>query len=75
MAITKITIPLDAEAAEIYAQYPSEVQKKVRLLVSLWLRDFVFSERPLQAVMDEISKNAQSRGLTPEILESLLHAD
>ena len=75
MAIAKITIPLDTDTAQIYTQAPSDVQKKLRLLLSLWLREFAVSPRPLQTVLDEISKKAQSRGLTPEILESLLHAD
>jgi hypothetical protein len=73
MAIAKITIPLDTDAAQIYTQAPSDVQKKLQLLLSLWLREFAVCPRPLQSVMDEISKKAQSRGLTSEILESLLH--
>jgi hypothetical protein len=75
MAIAKITILLDPDTAQIYTQAPSDVQKKLRLLLSLWLREFAVSPRPLQTVMDEISRKAQSRGLTPEILESLLHAN
>ena len=48
---------------------------KLRLLLSLWLREFAVSPRPLKVIMDEISEKARSRGLTPEILESLLNAN
>lgn len=75
MIIATITIPLDASTARIYTNAPPEDQKKLRLLLSLWLREFAVSLTPLKEVMDEISDKAQARGLTPEILESLLHAD
>ncbi len=74
MAVSKITIPLDTDTARIYAQAPSDVQAKLRLLLSLWLREYAVRPRPLQAIMDEISKKAQAHGMTSEILESLLHA-
>ena len=75
MTVSSIKIPLDPETARIYADASPEDQKKLRLLVSLWLREFAVSPTPLKAVMDEISRKAQARGLTPEILESLLHGD
>ena len=75
MTVSSIKIPLDAETARIYAEASPEDQKKLRLLLSLWLREFAVSPTPLKAVMDEISRKAQARGLTPEILESLLHGD
>jgi hypothetical protein len=70
---TEITIPLDADTARLYNQTPADLQRKFQLLLSLWLRDLIVSPRPLQVVMDEISQKAQERGLTPEILESLLN--
>lgn len=75
MSVTMISIPLDSETARAYAQASAEDQKKLRLLLSLWLREFVISTRPLKAIMDELSDKAQARGLTPEILESLLRAN
>jgi len=75
MTVSSIKIPLDPETARIYADASPEDQKKLRLLLSLWLREFAVSPTPLKAVMDEISRKAQARGLTPEILESLLHGD
>ena len=39
MAIANILIPLDAETAKIYAGASESEQKKMRLLLSLWLRE------------------------------------
>ena len=75
MTIANITIPLDTQTARIYTSAPAEDKKKLRLLLSLWLREFVVSPRPLKAIMDEMSEKAQARGLTPEILETLLNGD
>ena len=74
MTIANITIPLDAQTARIYTRASSEDKRKLRILLSLWLREFAISPRPLKVVMDEISEKAKARGLTPEILESLLNA-
>lgn len=73
--VTTITIPLDADTARLYSQTPVDLRKKFQLLVNLWLRDLIVSPRSLQVVMDEISQKAQERGLTPEMLESLLNAE
>lgn len=72
---TVITIPLDADTARLYSQIPADLQRKFQLLLNLWLRDLIVLPRPLQVVIDEISQKAQERGLTPEILESLLNVE
>lgn len=42
-------------------------------LVSLWLKEIASADtRPLKEVMNEIGREAQRRGMTPEILDSLL---
>jgi len=71
MTITTVAIPLDTETARIYSDASAEDKKKLRLLMSLWLREFAVSPTPLKAVMYEISEKPKERGLTPEILESL----
>jgi len=75
MTTTAITVQLDNDAAQIYTMASAEVRKKLQCLISLWLREFAVSPRPLTELMDEISEKAQARGLTPEILQSLLHED
>jgi hypothetical protein len=46
----------------------------VELLLGLRLRELTQPfARPLREIMDEIGAEAEAKGLTPEILESLLH--
>ncbi|HFE67149.1 MAG TPA: hypothetical protein ENJ93_07795 [Chloroflexi bacterium] len=68
-----INIQLDEDAAQIYNRASEEKREKIRLLFSLWLREF--EDTTLRSVMDQISDNAEQRDLTPEILESLLNDD
>jgi hypothetical protein len=73
MATTTIAIQVEPEAAKAFAAASPEEQRKMQLLLSLRLQDLTTPQgKPLQAVMDEIGARAAARGLTPEILESLL---
>ena len=73
MATATITIQVDAEAAKAFAEASPEEQRKLQLLLSLRLQDLTASRgKSLTAVMDELGARAEARGLTPEILESLL---
>lgn len=73
METTPITIEVDAEAAKVYAAATPEEQWKMQVLLSLRLRDLTIKpRRSLREVMDDIGREAQANGLTPEILETLL---
>ena len=68
----EITLNVDSEVARAYNSASPEEKRKLDLLVNLSLREATSSERSLQEVMLEISEKARSRGLTPEILQSIL---
>ena len=73
METVPITIEVDADAAKVYAAATPEEQWKMQLLLSPRLQDITTGPaRPLREVIDEISQRAAERGLTPEILESIL---
>ena len=73
MAVENITIPVDPQAARAYNSAPPEERQKIQALLALWLRDLVTAEpATLKQIMDEVSRNARARGLTPDLLESLL---
>jgi hypothetical protein len=74
METQAITIHVSPEAARVYNTATAEQQRKLEVLLSLKLAEVARAARPLEEVMDEISRKAQARGLTPEILESLLNA-
>ncbi|HEV2615732.1 MAG TPA: hypothetical protein VGU63_03875 [Candidatus Acidoferrales bacterium] len=68
-----ITIPLDPETARAYNSAAPEEKRKIQALLSLWLRELAAGEYPsLQQVLDDVGRKAKSRGLTPEVLDSIL---
>ena len=68
----RITVSVDADVARAYRSVSDRDRRKLDLLVNLRLRDATRSSRSLREVMEEISRNAQQRGVTRDILESLL---
>lgn len=73
MGNTTITIPIDPETARAYNSASPEEKRKMQALLSLWLRELAVSESPsLQQVLDDVGKKARARGLTADILESIL---
>lgn len=73
MANPTITIPLDPQTARAYDSATPEEKKKIQALLSLWLHKLAAGEYPsLQQVLDDVARKAKARGLTPEMLESLL---
>ena len=68
----QITVSVDSEVAEIYRSASDDVRRKLEVLVNLRLRDAALSQRPLRDVIREVSRNARRRGLTPEVLQSIL---
>lgn len=72
MTTEKITVSVDPKVARAYRGASDSERRKLDLLVNLRLREITGSRKPIQEVMAEISRNAQRRGLTPEILQSIL---
>ena len=73
MASESITIALDPEAARAYDAAPPEDKKKMQALLSLWLKDLVTAEpAALKQIMDDLGRKARARGLTSEVLATLL---
>jgi hypothetical protein len=68
-----ITIPVDVETARAYKAAAPEERRKMQALLSLRLRELALSEYPsLQQILDDVGRKAQAKGLTPEILDSIL---
>ena len=69
-----VTIQVDPQTARVYSKATEEERQKMQLLLRLRLQELTTRPaRRLEEVMDEISQKAEARGLTPTILESLLH--
>ena len=73
MANPTITIPVDPQTAQVYNSAAPEERRRIQALLSLWLRELATGNSPsLQQVLDEVGRKAKARGLTPEMLDSLL---
>ncbi len=68
----QITVSVDPDVADAYRLASDSDRRKLDLLVNMRLRDVTSSNVSLNDIMLEISHNAQQRGLTPEILKSIL---
>jgi hypothetical protein len=67
----KITIQVDPEIAKAYREAEPEKQQKIQIFLNIMLQKAV-SQKPLLDIMEEASQQAIAKGMTPEILESIL---
>jgi hypothetical protein len=75
METKTISIRVSPEAARAYETATDEQKRKLDALLSLKLSEATRGTRPLEEIMSEISRKAQGRGLTPEILQSILNEE
>ena len=68
----QITVAVDPDVADAYRSASHEERRKLDLLIDLRLREAMEPGRSLHTILLEISRDAQRRGLTPEILQSIL---
>ena len=74
MPTSTIAFEVDTDTARAFSAASPEDRRKLQLLLGLRLRELTARPaRPLKEVMDDIGRHAEACGLTPEILESLLH--
>jgi hypothetical protein len=67
-----ITIQVTPEIAQAFRSATEAERKKMELLLNLRLLEVTRTRKPLEQVMREISRSAQERGLTEDILDQLL---
>ena len=73
MSIDAITIHVDSEVAHAYLTASPEERRKMDFLAGFQLAEYLRSPEPLENVIDDMSREAQARGLTPDVLDSILH--
>ncbi len=73
MKTDAITIHVDHEVAKAYLAASEDDRRKMDLLAGFQLTEFLHSPESLEKVIDDVSREAKERGLTPEILDSILH--
>lgn len=72
MATRTISIRVTDEAAQTYESASDEERRKLDALLTIQLARARQPGRCLEEVMSEMSRMAQKRGLTPEILSEIL---
>ena len=71
MSTEVINVEVDSEAARVFNSASAEEREKLQVLLGIWLKEFARADlSSLKETMDEISRKAQSRGLTPEVMET-----
>ena len=73
--VDQITVSVDSDVANRYRSASDHDRRKLDLLVNLRLRDATESGKSLRESILEISRRSQRRGLTPEILQSILEKE
>ncbi|WP_242052281.1 hypothetical protein [Phormidium sp. FACHB-1136] len=73
METKTIQIRVSAEVAEQFEAASEEDRRKMEALLSLYLDDLTQEKPSLEEIMESMSDYAQSKELTPEILESILN--
>lgn len=73
MAIPTITIPVDDTVADAFHAASVERQRQLQILLGLRLRELTIRpQRSLDEILDHVGQIAESKGLTPEMLDSML---
>lgn len=76
MTTVPITFHVDPDAAKTYEAMTEEERNKLKAFLTLQLKGwFVPTEMTLHQAMDELGREAEANGLTPEILESILRGE
>ena len=75
METKQLTIRVNADAARLYETASPEQQQKLNTLLSLKLSEATQTNKSLEDIMDEMSSRAQKRGLTPNVLDSILDGE
>jgi hypothetical protein len=70
----EITIEVSPDVAKTYQSASPQERKKIQAIATILLQNQVDKDVAfLHELMNEISDRARARGLTPEILESILN--
>jgi hypothetical protein len=76
MSTESISITVDADAARTFCQASPEERRRIEILLGLRLRELTSKDaRSLKEIMDEIGAQAETKGLTPEMVELMLRDD
>jgi hypothetical protein len=73
MTTATIRVQIDNRLAQLFASAPADRRAQLGLLISDLIEQFAASTpTSLFALMDEMSREADRNGMTPEVLDAIL---
>ena len=76
MVTEPITLQIEVDAARAFKSASADEREKIQTLMSVLLREYAKTDvTSLKRTMDEIGERAQEKGLTPELLDSILKGE
>lgn len=73
MVTNVISIPVDSPTAAAYQAATAREQRQLQVLLRLRLRELTSQPiRSLDEMLEEVGRQAEARGLTSELLDSML---
>jgi len=73
MVTEPITLQIEVDAARAFRSCSADEQEKLQTLMSVLLREYAkVDAASLKKTMDKIGGHAKEKGLTPELLDSIL---
>jgi len=76
MVTEPITLQIEVDAARAFRSASADEQEKLQTLMSVLLKQYAKTDTTsLKKTMDEIGRRAQEKGLTPELLDSILKGE
>jgi hypothetical protein len=72
METEQITIHVGTKAAKAYNSVPTKNKRKLEAILTLKIIEATRNKESLQSIVNEIREKGIARGLTPEILKSIL---
>jgi hypothetical protein len=76
MTTIPITLHVDPESAKAFESASKEERNKIEAVLSLRLKELLVPTGiTLREAIDQVRREAEASGLTPEILESILRGE
>jgi len=76
MVTEPVTLQIEVDAARAFKSASADEREKLQTLMSVLLREYAKTDATsLKRTMDEIGERAREKGLTPELLDSILKGE
>ncbi len=76
MVTEPITLQIEVDAARAFTSASADEQEKLQTLMGVLLREYAKADATsLKRTMDEIGERAREKGLTSELLDSILEGE